>query len=687
MKVVPVTMHAVERVRRLLHSPTHTDAAATTAVATAAAPRLATGATPPATPAPAAAPISAAADAAEAALTQLLANGDVILLNGGSEPSPLPRARTSKGKKAGAPPPDHTVHPERFTPAGSKAGSGGGVGEGGAALPPFTFIELFAGIGGFRAGLTPIGGRCVFTSEIDAWAAAVYAANYGDSNGADAGAGGSGEGGGEICDGTTPTPAPTSPGGGGGGGGGPGAAAAAAAGAGARSQSGPAEAADGGRGPEPQPATVVAGDILAVDPASIPDHDILTGGFPCQPFSTLGDQPGIGAADGKLFRAIVAVLKAKQPAGFLLENVPGLLTCDDGKAFVTIKAALEDVGYAVSHELLNARCLCAQARNRVYLAGRLLPKGTNRGGDASSTATAAAAAAAASTDASTDAMANASATECLLPPFEFPFVPDLRLRLRDVLEPEAALAATGHHAAKYTLNVHQWQRLQSTVAWRRRGPSDLAWPDTIARAVISHYGTDLGGGASQLVPRPSPHNPRCFTPREALRLQGFDGTAFTLSTRNTNVADAVAVACGGSAAAGVGAGTSGAGTDANTAQRISAALEKEPKSYAAAGRLYKMIGNAVVPPVICILGASLLAQLPRSLPAITQSTMRTGSESVQGEPTLPTAAMQVAWRKAGLAAAVQLAIKAVRPEERARVLQQPVVLPDGTAPALAALLC
>ena len=86
---------------------------------------------------------------------------------------------------------------------------------------PFKFIDLFAGIGGFRVGLEALGGQCVFASEIDADAVAVYCKNFG------------------------------------------------------------------------QEKDSVAGDITEVDDSAIPPHDILTAGFPCQPFSTLGPMPGL----------------------------------------------------------------------------------------------------------------------------------------------------------------------------------------------------------------------------------------------------------------------------------------------------------------------------------------------------------------------------------------------------------
>ena len=118
----------------------------------------------------------------------------------------------------------------------------------------------------------------------------------------------------------------------------------------------------------------MVGDIWEVENDSIPPHDILVGGFPCQPFSTLGEQPGLadekGGFRGMLFTQIVRVLTVCRPSAFILENVPGLLHCDGGEALKSIAEALRGAGYRVSYELVNARCLTAQSRNR----SRLLTK-------------------------------------------------------------------------------------------------------------------------------------------------------------------------------------------------------------------------------------------------------------------------------------------------------------------------
>ena len=116
-------------------------------------------------------------------------------------------------------------------------------------------------------------------------------------------------------------------------------------------------------------APAVAGDIQEVHASAIPQHDILVAGFPCQPFSALGTQPAFDDDRGLLFREIVRVLEASQPKFFLLENVPGLLRCDDGRVLETIREELSQAGYDVLVETVNAKALTAQARKRVFIIG------------------------------------------------------------------------------------------------------------------------------------------------------------------------------------------------------------------------------------------------------------------------------------------------------------------------------
>lgn len=129
----------------------------------------------------------------------------------------------------------------------------------------------------------------------------------------------------------------------------------------------------------PQAATVyrdcfgetefIEGDIEQVKD-EIPSHDVLTGGFPCQPFSSAGKKEGIEDSRGTLFSHIVDVLKQHQPKYFILENVKRLLTMDRGMHFATILASLVEMNYRIEWRLMNALWFeLPQNRQRVIIVG------------------------------------------------------------------------------------------------------------------------------------------------------------------------------------------------------------------------------------------------------------------------------------------------------------------------------
>jgi DNA (cytosine-5)-methyltransferase 1 len=146
----------------------------------------------------------------------------------------------------------------------------------------FTFIDLFAGIGGFHSALEPLGGECVFVSEIDSAASNIYSRNWLRNN--------------EV---------------------------------------------------------IVAGDIKELTKnvsANIPNHDVLTAGFPCQPFSKSGHQLGVNEARGTLFYNILQIIEDKKPKIILLENVRNLVGPKHYKDYLIIIKLLRKLGYAVSDE-------------------------------------------------------------------------------------------------------------------------------------------------------------------------------------------------------------------------------------------------------------------------------------------------------------------------------------------------
>lgn len=112
------------------------------------------------------------------------------------------------------------------------------------------------------------------------------------------------------------------------------------------------------------------GDITKVDEKSIEDFDFLLAGFPCQPFSSAGNRLGFDDTRGTLFFDVARILKEKKPYGFLLENVEGLVTHDNGKTLDTILNVLNELDYNVNWKLLDSKDFgVAQSRSRVYIVG------------------------------------------------------------------------------------------------------------------------------------------------------------------------------------------------------------------------------------------------------------------------------------------------------------------------------
>lgn len=104
----------------------------------------------------------------------------------------------------------------------------------------------------------------------------------------------------------------------------------------------------------------------------IPRHDVLTAGFPCQPFSSAGKKRGVRDPRGTLFQVIVDVLRSRRPRWFLLENVKRLLTMEQGFHFATILSSLSELDYLVEWRLVNAMDFgLPQNRQRVFLVGEL----------------------------------------------------------------------------------------------------------------------------------------------------------------------------------------------------------------------------------------------------------------------------------------------------------------------------
>lgn len=125
------------------------------------------------------------------------------------------------------------------------------------------------------------------------------------------------------------------------------------------------------------PGEDIAGDITQVKTDDIPDFDVLLAGFPCQAFSAAGKRLGFEDTRGTLFFDVARILDAKRPAGFILENVEGLVSHDKddpkspmGKTLATILGTLDKLGYKVSWRVLNAKDFALpQDRKRIYITG------------------------------------------------------------------------------------------------------------------------------------------------------------------------------------------------------------------------------------------------------------------------------------------------------------------------------
>lgn len=118
------------------------------------------------------------------------------------------------------------------------------------------------------------------------------------------------------------------------------------------------------------------GDIRFIDHSGIPSIDILTAGFPCQPFSLMGKLKGFADPRGTLFFEILKVIDSKRPPIILLENVANLKNHDNGKTFLTICHTLEERGYSIQHQILGAHTHgnIPQLRDRIFIIAFLDPQ-------------------------------------------------------------------------------------------------------------------------------------------------------------------------------------------------------------------------------------------------------------------------------------------------------------------------
>ena len=276
----------------------------------------------------------------------------------------------------------------------------------------FTFIDLFAGIGGMRIAYERAGGHCVYSNEWNKYSQQTYFANFGE-----------------------------------------------------------------------QPD----GDITKVDAASIPDHDILVAGFPCQPFSIAGvsKKQSLGRAtgfedktQGTLFFDICRILKEKRPKAFMLENVKNLCSHDRGRTFKVITESLEELDYEVFYQVIDGQSYVPQHRERILIVGF-------------------------------DRKRYGSDLD-----FSFTLTPvEPKPVMRDILERDVD--------DRYTLSDKLWTYLQDYAAKHKAAGNGfgygIAAPDGVARTLSARYYKD----GSEILIAQKGKNPRRLTPRECARLQGF----------------------------------------------------------------------------------------------------------------------------------------------------------------------
>ena len=302
-------------------------------------------------------------------------------------------------------------------------------------LRDFTFIDLFAGIGGIRTAFERVEGSCVFTSEWDRWAQKTYTANFPHD---------------EYRDHT------------------------------------------------------FAGDITAIAAADVPDHDVLVGGFPCQPFSIAGvsKKNALGRAhgfaditQGTLFFDVARIIDEKRPAAFLLENVKNLRSHDKGRTFEVIRKTLEDeLGYELHTRVVNGKHFTPQNRERIIMVGFRDPT-------------------------------TFSFDDLILEDYPMKVTDILHSSSDGVLEHDSDRfvdPCTGNPQAKYTLTDNLWAYLQNYAAKHRAAGNGfgfgLANLEGTTRTLSARYYKD---GSEILIPQDG-SNPRRLTPRECGRLMGFD---------------------------------------------------------------------------------------------------------------------------------------------------------------------
>lgn len=253
----------------------------------------------------------------------------------------------------------------------------------------------------------------------------------------------------------------------------------------------------------------INGDITQIDENDIPDHDVLLGGFPCQPFSIAGvsKKNALGRAhgfedetQGTLFFDVARIIAKKRPRAFLLENVKNLQSHDKGRTFDVIRRTLQDaLGYQIFFKVIDGAHFVPQHRERILIVGFrdpvpfdwdavVLPEKGNR-----------------------------KLGEILHKKSDEPFIELDGDRYYDhkakkVLE-------------KYTLTDNLWAYLQNYKKKHQEAGNGFGFGmvtgESVTRTLSARYYKD---GSEILLSQGSKKNPRRLTPRECARLMGFPDT-------------------------------------------------------------------------------------------------------------------------------------------------------------------
>ena len=251
------------------------------------------------------------------------------------------------------------------------------------------------------------------------------------------------------------------------------------------------------------------GDIIPFPAQDVPDHDVLLGGFPCQPFSiagvskknSMGRPHGFECnTQGTLFFDVARIIATKRPKAFLLENVKNLLSHDKGNTFKVILETLRDeLGYDVHYRIIDGQHFTPQHRERIIIVGfrektsfswddlQLPQEGPRLG----------------------SILHKTDGSEPVLPWDGDRFFDHAGQRVQD----------------RYTLTPRLWEYLQAYARKHREAGNGfgygMVYPNSVTRTLSARYHKD---GSEILVWQGDHLRPRRLTPRECARLMGFPDT-------------------------------------------------------------------------------------------------------------------------------------------------------------------